>query len=120
MQSLHPGLSHPGLAPLTLEAKKEVRLGLASFNTSACIPYAFGLNCDKCEECCPIPDKAIYLVEVEVPGRDGEKNTVLQPHVDQSKCIGCGKCEYQCPFKDRPGVRVSSTNESRAGKKLFL
>ena len=66
-----------------------------------------------CEEHCPIPDKAIYYLEVEVEHRNGQKRTIKQPHVDPKLCTGCGICENVCPFKDRPGVRVTSANESR-------
>ncbi len=66
-----------------------------------------------CEEHCPIPDKAIYCLEVEIADRDGQKKTIKQPHVDPDKCIGCGICENVCPFKDRAGIRVTSANESR-------
>ena len=66
-----------------------------------------------CEEHCPIPDKAIYCLEVEIRDRNGEKKTIKQPHVDPEKCIGCGMCEHVCPFKDRPAIRVTSANETR-------
>lgn len=101
------------IQPLPVEEKTQVRIGLAFFDTTRCIPYAFGRECMVCEECCPIPDKAIYYLEVEIEDRQGQKRTVRQPHVDPSKCIGCGRCEYMCPFKDRPAIRVTSANESR-------
>jgi polyferredoxin len=101
------------LTPLTMEEKQKVRIGLATFDTTRCIPYAFGRDCMVCEEHCPIPDKAIFVIEVEVVGREGEKRTIKQPHVDPARCIGCGKCENVCPFKDRPAIRVTSANESR-------
>jgi MauM/NapG family ferredoxin protein len=101
------------LEPLTLQAKKEWRLGLAFFDTGRCIPYAFGRNCGVCEECCPVPDKAIFVVEVEVTDRDGQKQTINQPHVDPTRCTGCGKCEKKCLFQDRPAIRVTSANETR-------
>jgi formate hydrogenlyase subunit 6/NADH:ubiquinone oxidoreductase subunit I len=66
-----------------------------------------------CEEHCPISDKAIYTIEVEVQDHDGTRKKVKQPHVDPSRCIGCGICENVCPLKERPAVRVASTNETR-------
>lgn len=66
-----------------------------------------------CEECCPIPDKAIYYTDVEVIDRNNERRTIKQPHVDPGRCIGCGQCEKMCVFKDRPAIRVTSTNETR-------
>jgi formate hydrogenlyase subunit 6/NADH:ubiquinone oxidoreductase subunit I len=101
------------IQPLTVEEKQKVRIGLASFDVTRCIPYAYARECTVCEEHCPIPDKAIYTIETEIVARNGEKKSVKQPHVDPEKCIGCGICENVCPFKDRPGVRVTSANETR-------
>jgi len=98
---------------LAVEDKQKVRLGLASFDVTRCIPYAYGRDCMVCEEHCPIPDKAIYCLEVEIRDRDGQPKTIKRPYVDPDKCIGCGVCEHVCPFKDRPGIRVTSANESR-------
>ena len=66
-----------------------------------------------CEEHCPIPDKAIYSLDVEIRDRNGEMKTIKRPYVDPDLCIGCGVCESVCPLKDRPGIRVASANESR-------
>ncbi|MCX8108707.1 MAG: 4Fe-4S binding protein [Verrucomicrobiae bacterium] len=101
------------IKPLKLHEKKKVRLGLAGFDTTKCIPHAYGRDCIVCEECCPVPGKAIYLVEQTVTTRNGEKKTVRVPHVNPDVCIGCGVCENVCPLRGAPGVRVTSTNESR-------
>jgi formate hydrogenlyase subunit 6/NADH:ubiquinone oxidoreductase subunit I len=99
--------------PLTLEEKHATKIGLASFDVTRCIPYAYGRDCMVCEEHCPIPDKAIYCLTVEITDRNGTKKTIKQPHVDPEKCTGCGYCEHVCPFKDLPAIRVTSANESR-------
>jgi len=101
------------IRPLLEEEKHQIKIGLASFDTTRCIPYVYGRNCVVCEEHCPIPDKAIYCVPVEVELRDGRKRVIQQPRVDPEKCIGCGVCEYVCPLDDAPGIRVFSTNETR-------
>jgi Pyruvate/2-oxoacid:ferredoxin oxidoreductase delta subunit len=107
--------------PLTLEEKHATKLGLASFDVTRCIPYAYGRDCMVCEEHCPIPDKAIYCLEVEVTDRSGAKKTIKRPYVDPEKCTGCGVCENVCPFKDSPGIRVTSANETRhEGNQAFL
>ena len=99
---------------MTVEEKQEVRIGLATFDTTRCIPYAYGRDCMVCEEHCPIPDKAIYSAGGGDPRpRSGNTKTVKQPHVDPDLCIGCGICENVCPFKDRPAIRVTSANETR-------
>jgi NAD-dependent dihydropyrimidine dehydrogenase PreA subunit len=54
------------IEPLFLEKKKQVRLGMATFDTSRCIPYALNEPCAVCEEHCPVPDKAIKM---RLPGR---------------------------------------------------
>lgn len=109
------------IAPLTMEEKQQFKIGVATFDLSRCLPYAFGRDCMVCEECCPIPDKAIYFTDVEVQDRSGEKRTIKQPHVDPGLCIGCGQCEKMCVFKDRPAIRVTSTNESRTSdSQVFL
>jgi MauM/NapG family ferredoxin protein len=101
------------IRPLPLPEKKEVRIGLAAFDTGRCLPYAFGRDCIVCEEHCPIPTKAIYFVETPFRLRDGSTRVVKQPRVDPDLCTGCGICENVCPFKDRAAVRVTSANETR-------
>lgn len=101
------------IQPLTEDEKHKVRIGLAFFDVTRCIPYAYGRDCMVCEEHCPVPDKAIYCLEVEIRDRNGQVRTIKQPHVDAEKCTGCGVCEHVCPLEDRPGVRVTSANESR-------
>lgn len=101
------------IEPLSIEQKQQRKIGLAAFDTTRCIPYAYGRNCMVCEEHCPIPDKAIYFLEVDIQGRDGQTKTIKQPHVDPDLCIGCGVCENKCVFKDRPAIRVFSANETR-------
>lgn len=101
------------IMPLPLKEKQQVRIGLASFDTTRCIPYALGRECAVCEEHCPVPRKAIYLVETEVLTPRGQRRVVKQPRINAGHCIGCGTCEHVCPFKDRPAIRVTSANESR-------
>jgi polyferredoxin/formate hydrogenlyase subunit 6/NADH:ubiquinone oxidoreductase subunit I len=101
------------IVPLSLDEKHATKLGLAAFDVTRCIPYAYGRECMVCEEHCPIPDKAIYCLEVEIRDRNGEKKTIKRPYVDPEKCIGCGVCEHVCPYKDRPAIRVTSANETR-------
>ncbi|MCE5230528.1 4Fe-4S binding protein [bacterium] len=101
------------IQPLTVEAKQQTKIGMAVFDVTRCIPYAHERECTVCEECCPIPDKAIYTIEVEVRDRSGAKKTVKRPHVDPDLCIGCGNCVSMCPLKDHPGIFVVSANETR-------
>lgn len=101
------------ITPLKLEEKKKFKLGLAAFDTTHCIPHAYGRDCMVCEECCPVPEKAIYFIETRIVTRTGEQRTVKLPHVDADLCIGCGVCENVCPLRGNPGIRVTNANESR-------
>lgn len=101
------------IQPLKLAEKQETKIGLASFDTGRCIPYAYGRDCAVCEEHCPVPDKAIYFVRTEITTRDGMTTVINQPRVDADKCIGCGNCEWSCVLKDKPAIRVTSANEAR-------
>jgi len=101
------------IQPLAVEEKQATKIGLATFDRSRCLPYAYGRECMVCEEHCPVPDKAIYFVEREVQLRDGVTKVVKQPQVDPDLCIGCGICEWCCVFQDQAAIRVTTANESR-------
>ncbi len=101
------------IAPLDLEEKKKVKIGLAVIDTTRCLPYAFDTECIVCEEHCPIPNKAIFFHEAEVITRDGARRVLKFPRVDAELCTGCGICETKCPFRDVAAIRVTSANESR-------
>jgi ferredoxin len=98
---------------LSVEEKKKTKIGLAFFDQSRCLPYAFARTCIVCEEHCPTPKKAIWFEEVRVVNHRGELVTVKQPRIDPELCIGCGICEQKCPIKDRAGVYVTSAGETR-------
>lgn len=101
------------IRPLKLEEKKRFKLGLAAFDKSRCIPHAYGRDCMVCEECCPVPEKAIYFVETKIIAGNGVERTIKLPNVDPDRCIGCGVCENVCPLRGTPGIRVTNTNETR-------
>ena len=101
------------IQPLALAQKQALRIGLATLDTTRCLPFAYGRECIVCEEHCPVPTKAIYFVETEVELRGGERQRLKQPRVDAALCTGCGICETKCPFADRAAIRVTSAGESR-------
>ncbi len=103
-----------------LEEKQRIRIGLAFFDKNRCIPYSMGRNCGVCEEHCPAPGKAIKFRGVETTAGDGVPFILKLPEVDPALCIGCGICENKCPIVDKPGIRVSSINESRAEYRLYI
>ena len=104
------------IMPLPLAEKKNVKIGLAIFDTTRCLPFAFGRECIVCEEHCPIPTKAIIFELREVVTSDGSVRTLKIPRVDPQLCTGCGICETKCVFKDQAAIRVVSANEDRHPK----
>ncbi|MGQ9585862.1 MAG: 4Fe-4S dicluster domain-containing protein, partial [Anaerolineae bacterium] len=94
------------IPPLPLEAKRQQVIGLAYIHTDRCIPWADLEPCIVCEEMCPVPEKAIWLEEVEVQDDRGETLALQRPHVDRDRCIGCGICEYKCPVNGEAAIRV--------------
>ncbi|MCP4640179.1 MAG: 4Fe-4S binding protein [bacterium] len=101
---------------LPIKGRQERTIGLAFFDTTRCLPYAYNRNCIICEEHCPVSPKAIYVVERELTGRDGVTRVLKQPRVDPDLCVGCGICEWSCVFRDQAAIRVTSANESRHEK----
>ena len=52
-------------------------IGIAVFDKDRCLPYRKAQDCMVCEEHCPIPDKAIYTIDVEVVDRNGNTTVVI-------------------------------------------
>ncbi len=75
------------ILPLTIEAKKEVQVGIARFIKHECVVYTRNTACGACSEHCPT--KAVNMV----PYQHG----LTIPEVTPVICVGCGACEYACP-----------------------
>lgn len=83
------------IPPLSLEEKRRVVIGTARVDRDRCI------SCMICRDMCPVPGKAVEIVEVEWNGI-----TVMFPQVVPDLCIGCGTCEYVCPVEGEAAIRV--------------
>ncbi|MDD4012808.1 MAG: 4Fe-4S binding protein [Candidatus Omnitrophica bacterium] len=89
---------------LTHAEKTTVKLGTAEVDRTICLPWAHNQNCIVCEEHCPVPSKAIKIIEVPDPSGSG---TIKRPVVDKSLCVGCGICQTKCPVRPQRAIRVS-------------
>lgn len=101
--------------PIDLEEKKKLKIGLAHFDKSRCIPWYRNEDCLVCEEHCPLPEKAIKFDIREVRAQDGTQRVVKFPYVDEKLCIGCGICVTKCPIEGPGGIFLTNAQEQRWG-----
>ena len=87
---------------LAITEKRKVKLGTAVVDKPICIAWGLKMECLVCEEHCPVPQKAIKIVEKEQVGG----KTVGKPLVDANLCIGCGICQNKCPARPKRAIRV--------------
>lgn len=90
---------------LTLEEKRLAPIGKAYIDPALCIAWTGRGPCIVCEEMCPLPEKAIALVEIQA-GPPDNPLTVQAPVVRHERCIGCGLCEFKCPVQGEAAIRV--------------
>ncbi len=109
---------------LTEEAKHLHPMGKAYFDHSLCLPWAEKTPCIRCEEMCPVPDKAIKIVNTfTVKNENGEELEIQQPAVDRDLCVGCGMCESNCPVEPLAGpagIRVRRVEAPDPGTEFLL
>jgi polyferredoxin len=109
-QQVCPNYAIP-LQPLPV--KQKTKIGLASIDERLCVVFARDTNCLVCEEFCPIPDKAIKIVE-KTKVVDGEPIVLRYPVVDADLCNGCGKCQGNCPVLENETRAIRVTRVRRA------
>ena len=95
---------------LSIEDKQKTIIGKTFIDQNRCIAWADHKPCMVCEEMCPLPQKAVTLIEIEVTDPDGTKKTIKAPEVNRQLCIGCGICEYKCPVVGEAAIRVRLAN----------
>lgn len=98
---------------LSLEEKRQTKIGLAVIDQNRCLPYARAEECLVCEEHCPTGKKALVF-DRKIIKRDNQQISRLQPRVIKDLCIGCGICETRCPVKGQSAIVIVSEGESRA------
>ncbi|MBC7235982.1 MAG: 4Fe-4S dicluster domain-containing protein [Chloroflexi bacterium] len=91
---------------LPLEQKRLIPIGKAYIDQTLCIAWSGRGPCIVCEEMCPLPEKAIYLEERDVPDDQGILRRLQVPIVQHERCIGCGLCENKCPVVGEAAIRV--------------
>ena len=93
---------------LSLNEKRNTKLGTAVIDRSICLPWAKKSQCIVCQEHCPVPSKAIKLESEETGG-----NNLLRPYIDTYLCIGCGICQNKCPIRPQRAVKVYPADADR-------
>ncbi len=89
------------LNALSLQEKKQAKIGVARIDRTLCLPWADQENCLVCEEHCPVAEKAIKVRVMTIDGKE-----ILRPYVDEDLCVGCGICQNKCPVRPQRAIRV--------------
>jgi polyferredoxin len=106
---------------LTEEAKHAKPTGHAYFDHSRCLPWAENTPCIRCEEMCPVSDKAIKIFKtVKTKDKTGQEIELQFPYVDRDLCVGCGICESNCTIPDVSAVRVRRIDSPDPGTEFLL
>lgn len=86
------------LKPITVEEKKTLQMGIATFFINRCIVKTEGTDCGACSEHCPT--QAVHMVPYE--------GTLTIPQVNPDLCVGCGGCESICPVRPARAIIVKA------------
>jgi len=87
---------------LEIEEKVVTKIGTAQIDRKICLPWEYNENCLVCEEHCPVPTKAIKIVQQRVVNN----KAIKLPEVLAEVCIGCGICENKCPAYPTKAIKV--------------
>lgn len=86
---------------LTMMPRKQVDMGIAQIDRSACYPWVDTGVCGACVTICPLGDQAITF----------DFANIYRPVV-QPGCVGCGLCVEICPHPSRPIWIIERPQES--------
>lgn len=109
------------------EVKRKTVIGKAYFDHKLCLPWAKGVACIRCEEMCPLEEKAIKIQkEYDALDENGLNVLIQQPRVDRNLCVGCGICESNCPINTQnnqiqgpAGIRVFRADAADPGTEFL-
>lgn len=85
--------------------KRHTVIGWAYIDRNRCLSW-LNLECNVCEEACPLSPKAIILKEESYIDANGNEQIIRRPYVVTNRCIGCGTCENKCPLQGEAAIRV--------------
>ncbi|MDR2302095.1 MAG: 4Fe-4S binding protein [Deltaproteobacteria bacterium] len=94
------------LLPLSVEAKRLTRLGLAKLNRNECVVVKNRTSCGACAELCPTGSVRM------APGPSGQD----EPTMDTDYCIGCGACQKACPVRPVAAIVVEGLTFQQTAK----
>lgn len=104
---------------LFIEDKRQQQIGAALIDRGRCLAWNDNLYCIVCEEMCPVPEKAIVIID-ERPASDPDLPPVPLPQVRPHLCIGCGLCEHQCPVEGASAIQVFHHEPGQGGRRRRL
>lgn len=111
-----------GAIPRLTEDEKHARpTGVAYFDHTRCLPWAEKTPCVRCEEMCPVPDKAIKILNTfKTIDKDGFEVEIQQPYVVRDLCVGCGICESNCTIPGVSAIRLQRLEAPDPGTEFLL
>ncbi|MBN1393726.1 MAG: 4Fe-4S binding protein [Pirellulales bacterium] len=106
---------------LSEQAKLARPIGKAYIDHDRCLPWGKETPCIRCEEMCPVPEKAIKILNTyTIVNADGFELEIQQPYVDRELCVGCGICESNCPVEGPSAIRVRRVDAPDPGTETKL
>ncbi|MBM4154453.1 MAG: 4Fe-4S binding protein [Lentisphaerae bacterium] len=114
------------IAPLPLEEKRRVRVGLAAVDIETCLPHAGKQDCRLCVDACKAAgyDAIEFIltgVEMDASGAPVEDTGRLAPSVIADRWGGCGLCQAICHrinVREAPTLAASAIVVRAGGQRM--